>query len=166
MASEDRFTWKAGDVEIEDPRPDSRLPHSLHTDGSGTGPFEGPVEGAIGAVLKDADGTVVDELSEWIGPATNTIAEYWALIEGLRMARQHEVKQLEVHLDSQLLVDQLHGSSRVTKDYLIPLHRRAAALVEEFGKGNIAVTWTGRKENAEADRLAAEALKERRKTAL
>lgn len=160
VTSRDRFVWKAGDVEIVDSG--SRPLHTLRTDGSGNGSFEDPAEGAIGAVLKDVDGNVVDELSEWIGPATNTIAEYWALVEGLRMARRYKVKHLEVRVDSQLLVDQLKGSSRVTKEYLMPLHRRAAALLKEFD-GNVAVAWNGRKGNAEADRLAAKALTERPK---
>jgi hypothetical protein len=61
--------------ESDHPEP-SRRNYVLQKDGSGTGTLDHPVEGAIGVVRKDADGHKIDEISEPIGPAINTVAEY------------------------------------------------------------------------------------------
>jgi hypothetical protein len=79
----------------------------LHADGSGTGTIDNPAQGAIGVVLNDPDGHVVAEISSRIGPATNNVAEYRALIEGLRLARNRRIRRIRVFLDSELVVDQL-----------------------------------------------------------
>ena len=59
------------------------------TDGPGTGTAENRAEGAIGIVPRDPDGHLIAEVSKPIGPAINTVAEYQALIEGLKLAGSH-----------------------------------------------------------------------------
>ena len=137
--------------------------YRLNTDGSGTGTLEAPAQGAIGCVLRDPQGNIVPggEISEWIGPATNTVAEYWALIEGLRLAQFHGIHKIDVRVDSSLLVDQVKGTSKVTKEYLRPFHRRVCALLQELGEGNYTLEWVDRKENSDADRLATQGLTKR-----
>ena len=76
--------------EGDDPEPSKRN-YLLKTDGSGSGITDNPAQGAIGVVLKDPDGHLVDEISKPIGPAINTVAEYRALIEGLKLARSHRI---------------------------------------------------------------------------
>src|SRR3954451_15482294 len=68
--------------EGDHPEPSKRN-YLLHTDGSGTGTTDNPARGAIGVVLRDPDGHPIAEISDPIGPAINTVAEYRALIEGL-----------------------------------------------------------------------------------
>jgi ribonuclease HI len=130
----------------------SQRSYLLNADGSGTGKVENPSEGAIGIVLRNPDGEIIDTISKPIGPATNTIAEYRAFIEGLRLAHSHDVKRIRVFLDSELVVDQINGLARVTKDHLRSLHQEATELFEQFP--NRRVSWVPRKWNKEANALA------------
>lgn len=134
--------------------------HVLRTDGSGNGSLRAPDEGAIGVVITDSAGNEVGKISEWIGPSTNTLAEYWALIEGLRLAKTLEIKRLDIQIDSDLLVRQLHGQARVRKPYLLPFKRRVVALLSELGRENYKLTWVSRSNNSVADALATKALRQ------
>src|SRR6476659_5680566 len=91
--------------------------HLLKTDGSGTGTTENPAQGAIGAVLMGPDGQLIKEISEPIGPAINTVAEYRALIEGLELARSRRIQRIRVFLDSELVVEQVNGRAKVGKEF-------------------------------------------------
>jgi ribonuclease HI len=96
------------------------------------------------------------EISKRIGPAINTVAEYRALIEGLKLARSRGIQRIRVFLDSELVVDQVNGRARVGKEHIRPLHTEACSLRQEFP--NIRISWVPRKWNAEADALATKAL--------
>jgi ribonuclease HI len=128
----------------------------MNADGSGTGTTDNPAQGAIGVVLRYPDGHPLDEISEPIGPAINTVAEYRALIEGLKLARSHGIQRIRVFLDSELVVDQVNGRAKVGKQQIRPLHAEACSLRQEFP--NIRISWIPRKWNAEADALATKAL--------
>src|SRR4051812_23712495 len=114
--------------ESEHPEPSKRN-YLLNADGSGAGTTDNPAQGAIGVVLRDPDGHVIDEISKPIGPAINTIAEYQALIRGLKLARSHGIQRIRVFLDSELVVDQVNGRAKVAKDHLRPLHAEACSLL-------------------------------------
>lgn len=137
------------------PEPSKRN-HMLKADGSGTGTTDNPAEGAIGVVLMDPDGRLVAEISESIGSATNNIAEYRALIEGLKLARSRGIQRIRVFLDSELVVEQVNGRAKVGKEHIRPLHAEACSLLEEFP--SIRISWIPRKWNTEADALATKAL--------
>lgn len=130
----------------------------LQTDGSGNGTLVDPVEGAIGVVLMDPDGHTVQggEISKSIGPVTNSVAEYRALIEGLELAQLHGIKRIRVFVDSELVVDQVNGVSRVRAEHLKPWHNEALVLFNQFP--NWRISWVPRKWNKVADHLAAKAL--------
>ena len=140
------------------PEPSNRN-YLLNADGSGTGTVDNPAQGAIGVVLRDPDGRPVAEISRRIGPAINTVAEYRALIEGLKLARSHGIQRIRVFLDSELVVDQVNGRAKVGKEHIRPLHTEACLLREQFP--NIRISWVPRKWNAEADALATKALLDR-----
>jgi ribonuclease HI len=140
------------------PEPSKRN-YLLQTDGSGTGTIDNPAEGAIGVVLKDADGHKIGEISEPIGPAINTVAEYRALIEGLKLARSRGIQRIRVFLDSELVVDQVNGRAKVGKEHLKPLHTEACSLLQQFP--NHRLSWVPRKWNTDADALATKALRGR-----
>lgn len=146
------------DHEGDHPEPSKRN-YLLKTDGSGTGTVDNPAQGAIGVVLRDPDGQLIEQVSEAIGPAINTVAEYRALIEGLKLARGLGIQRIRVFLDSELVVDQVNGRANVGKENIRPLHAEACSLLQEFP--NIRVSWIPRKWNAEADALATEALRGR-----
>ena len=98
-----------------DPPEPSKRNYLLNADGSGTGTIDNPAQGAIGVVLRDPDGHLIAEISKRIGPAINTVAEYRALIEGLKLARSRGIQRIRVFLDSELVVDQLNGPAKVGK---------------------------------------------------
>jgi ribonuclease H / adenosylcobalamin/alpha-ribazole phosphatase len=125
----------------------------LYTDGGARG-NPGPAASAF--VLEAEDGTVLDARGEAIGMATNNVAEYQALVAGLRRAVEAGVTALEVISDSELLVKQMRGEYRVKNPALKELSLEAARLARELGP----VTYTAvrREHNELADRLVNEAL--------
>lgn len=115
-----------------------------------------PGNAAYGAVLRDADtGAVIAERGERIGVATNNVAEYRGLIAGLELYREHaEGADLEVRLDSKLVVEQMSGNWKIKHPSMRPLAVEANKLAP-FGTRFV---WVPREQNKEADRLANEAL--------
>jgi ribonuclease HI len=86
----------APETHERDHRAPSKRNYLLNADGSGTGTINNPAQGAIGVVLRDPDGQLIAEISKRIGPAINTVAEYRALIEGLKLARSHGIQRIRV----------------------------------------------------------------------
>ena len=127
----------------------------LKTDGSGWGTNENPEQAAIGVVLMDPEGKPIETISKAIEPAINTVAEYQALIAGLKLARSHEIQRIRVFVDSETVVEQVNGRAKVDKEQIRPLHEEACSLLKEFP--NHRVSWIPRKWNAEADELATKA---------
>jgi ribonuclease HI len=125
----------------------------LFTDGGSRG---NPGPAAYGYVIETDDGTVLAAHGEAIGVATNNIAEYRALVEGLRKAFELQVDELEVVSDSELLVHQMRGDYKVKNEALRELWLDANEFEKRLGK----VTYTAvrREHNELADRLVNEAL--------
>lgn len=121
----------------------------LHTDGGARG---NPGPAGIGVVLKDTGGKVIGEIAQGIGVQTNNEAEYKALIAGLELAAAKGVTELEVFMDSQLVVSQVKGEWKIKSDHLRQLAVRARSLLNRFDKAT--VNHVRREENAEADKLA------------
>ncbi len=111
-----------------------------------------PGPAGFGVRVEQPDGTLVEELAESIGVATNNVAEYRGLIAALEWARTRGERALHVRSDSLLLVQQMLGRYRVKHPGLQPLHAKARLLAHEIG----AVTFehVRRESNAHADRLA------------
>jgi ribonuclease HI len=125
----------------------------LFTDGGARG---NPGPAAYAYVLEADDGTVLAAHGEAIGVATNNVAEYRALVEGLRKASELQVGELEVISDSELLVHQMRGEYKVKKDTLRVLWEEAGELADRIGK--VRYTAVRREHNELADRLVNEAL--------
>ncbi|MDQ6935680.1 MAG: bifunctional RNase H/acid phosphatase [Actinomycetota bacterium] len=115
-----------------------------------------PGRAAYGAVLKDATtGVVLAEVGETIGVATNNVAEYRGLIAGLELAREHAPDaEIEVRMDSKLVVEQMSGNWRVKHPSMRPLAVEANRLAP-IGTTFI---WIPREQNKHADRLVNAAL--------
>jgi dinuclear metal center YbgI/SA1388 family protein len=133
----------------------------LRVDGGSRG---NPGPGAVGVVLEDADGRVVDTLGRTIGVCTNNVAEYKALLAGLELALEAGAEELEVLADSELLVKQVKGEYKVKNEGLKPLHAEAVSRICQFRR--VAIRHVRREENAEADRLVNKALDEAASTSL
>jgi ribonuclease HI len=125
----------------------------VHVDGGARG---NPGPAAIAAVLASTDGTVVEEHAEAIGHATNNVAEYRALLLGIRRARALGARELELIGDSELIARQVRGEYRVKDPSLRELHARVAAELSEVDRWTIRNV--PREDNAHADRLVNEAL--------
>jgi ribonuclease HI len=134
----------------------NRRYYLLNTDGGNSGDRLG--RAAIGALLRVRTPRLVTvaQISKEIGPATHNEAEYRALIEGLKLARDYGAKRIRVYMDSELVVDQVNGVFAVRQERLSELHKDARSLVAEFQDHRIC--WVPREWNAEADRLVNDAL--------
>lgn len=121
----------------------------LHTDGGARG---NPGPAGIGAVLMDESGEVIGELADGIGIATNNVAEYQALIAGLDLALTKGVTELEVFMDSELVISQMQGKWKIKNKALQPLALKASSLLNRFESATF--THVPREANADADKLA------------
>lgn len=125
----------------------------VHVDGGARG---NPGPAAIGVVVSDRDGAVLDEVSERIGDATNNVAEYRALVRGLERAAALGATDVEVVNDSELVARQVLGDYRVKQPHLRPLHAEAVAALGAFARWS--VRSVPRARNARADALVNAAL--------
>ncbi|BBY35206.1 bifunctional RNase H/acid phosphatase [Mycolicibacter minnesotensis] len=116
-----------------------------------------PGPAGYGAVVWSADRTsLLGEVNEAIGIATNNVAEYRGLIAGLTEAGRLGAAEVGVFMDSKLVVEQVAGRWKVKHPDLIPLHRQARELAAQFD--HVRYTWIPREKNSHADRLANQAM--------
>lgn len=125
----------------------------LHLDGGARG---NPGPAAVGVVIADQHGEVIDELAERIGDATNNVAEYEAVLRGVARAAELGATELELVNDSELVARQLSGAYKVKNAALRPLFEQARAALAGFDRWQIRNV--PRAQNADADRLVNEAL--------
>ncbi|MDD4357832.1 MAG: ribonuclease HI family protein [Smithellaceae bacterium] len=130
----------------------------LFSDGACRG---NPGIGGAGAVITDDSDRVLWEGSQYLGQCTNNIAEYQALILGLKGALVCGYKNLEIYLDSELLANQINGSYKVRNENLKILMQEVRRLLSSFASSE--VRHVLRCHNARADRLANLAIDEHRK---
>lgn len=126
---------------------------TLWTDGGARG---NPGPAAFAYVLQRDDGEQLDARGEYIGHATNNVAEYSALIGGLESAIACGVTELEVVSDSELMVKQMRGEYKVKNEALQELKEEAARLAARLGR--VRYTAVRREHNKLADRLVNDAL--------
>jgi ribonuclease HI len=125
----------------------------VHVDGGARG---NPGPAAAAAVLSTPDGDVVDEAHEYLGVATNNVAEYRGLLLGLQRARALGADEVEVVNDSELVAKQVNGVYKVKHPDMRPLHAAALEALQSFARWSIRSV--PRAENAAADALVNQAL--------
>jgi ribonuclease HI len=125
----------------------------VNVDGGARG---NPGPAAIAAVLSTPEGEVVEEVGETIGPATNNVAEYRAMLLGIERARERGAAELDLIGDSELIVRQVKGEYKVRDPALRDLHAEVRAALAGFDRWSI--RHVRREHNAEADRLVNAAL--------
>ena len=111
-----------------------------------------PGPAGIGVVLRSQDRTPLITLGKFIGRATNNVAEYHALISGLREAKKLGAKKIQIRGDSELIIKQMLGQYRVKHPDLKPLYEEACHLVDQFDE--VRIEHNLRHKNALADKLA------------
>lgn len=131
----------------------------VYTDGGARG---NPGPAAIGVLIRNSAGGVIVSYGEAIGHATNNEAEYRAVVSALKKVKAFFGKkaaknmEVEVRLDSELVVKQLNGKYKVEEERLFTLFIDTWNLRVELGK--IVFRHVPREENREADRLVNAAL--------
>ena len=116
-----------------------------------------PGPAGFGSVVWSADhSTVLAEIKEAIGTATNNVAEYRGLIAGLTESANLGATDVDAFLDSKLVVEQMSGRWKVKHPDLAQLHQEARRLASGFER--ISFSWIPREKNSHADRLANEAM--------
>lgn len=125
----------------------------LRIDGGSRG---NPGPAAIGVVVEDAEGRVLEEISDRIGHTTNNVAEYQALITGLETALDRGARYIRVLSDSELIVRQLRREYKVRDAQLKELFDLAVGLVRRFKR--VEIKHVPREENTAADLLVNKAL--------
>src|SRR5665213_4229377 len=126
---------------------------SAHCDGGARG---NPGPAGYGALIQDANGMVVAELSEFLGIRTNNYAEYSGLLGCLQFALENHYSRLRVVSDSELMVKQIQGKYQVKSPDLKPLYEEAKRRIAKLEKFEISHAL--RHKNKDADRLANEAM--------
>jgi ribonuclease HI len=143
-------------------RPDSSgLRLIVRTDGAARG---NPGPASAGAVLVDAsapgarrpDAPPLASISEYLDTQTNNVAEYTAVLRALVLAQELGACEVELLLDSNLIVEQLRGRWRVKDAKLIPIHADVRARLARFARWS--ATHVPRAQNHQADALCNEAI--------
>jgi probable phosphoglycerate mutase len=126
---------------------------SAHCDGGARG---NPGPSGFGALIQDADGRVLAELSEFLGIQTNNFAEYSGLLASLDYALANGHRRLRVISDSELMVKQIQGKYQVKSPGLRPLFEQAKKKIAQLD--GFEIVHALRHKNKDADRLANQAM--------
>jgi probable phosphoglycerate mutase len=126
----------------------------VEADGASRG---NPGPASYGALVRDPEtGTVLAERAEVLGTTTNNVAEYRGLIAGLEAAREIDASaEVEVRMDSKLVVEQMSGRWQVKHPSMRPLAVEARSVLPPE---QVRYIWVPREKNKAADRLANAAL--------
>lgn len=125
----------------------------INVDGGARG---NPGPAAAACVVSTPEGEVLLERAELLGVSTNNVAEYRALLLGLRAAAELDASEVEVVGDSELIAKQVQGVYKVKHESMKPLHRQAMDALKGFASWSIRTV--PRAENAAADALVNAAL--------
>jgi ribonuclease HI len=126
---------------------------TVNVDGGARG---NPGPAAIGVVVRNDDGAIVEAVGETIGRTTNNVAEYRALLRGIELASAHGADEVELIGDSELIVRQIEGRYKVKHADMKELHAKAKRMLAGFDSWSI--RHVKRAQNADADKLVNEAL--------
>ncbi len=132
----------------------------VFTDGASRG---NPGPASYGFTIADEGGKLLHEQGEFIGIATNNVAEYMGVLEALKTLKKKYVKsnplQVSFYADSKLVAEQLSGRYKIKSSHLRVLIEQIKVLEDEVGI--VTYNHVPRAKNSEADRLANKALDER-----
>ncbi len=125
----------------------------LSTDGGARG---NPGPAGAGWVIKDENGAIILEHGQYLGETTNNVAEYTALIEALKSSKTLGGTDLEISMDSELIVKQMLGEYKIKQPHLQELAAKVKRLLAEFD--NYSFKHILREFNKEADRMVNQAI--------
>jgi ribonuclease HI len=125
----------------------------IYVDGASRG---NPGAAGIGISLQDPAGAELATVSRPLGRTTNNRAEYTALVEALKLAKEQQFEGVEIRADSQLMVRQMTGQYQIRDQFLKGLWEEAQRLSKQFS--SFVIAHIPRDENDRADELANQAL--------
>ena len=132
----------------------------IYTDGASRG---NPGHASYGFTISDEKGNLLHEEGEYIGIATNNVAEYTAVLEALKHVKNKLAKEeplrIELSADSKLVAEQLSGNYKVKAKHLKPIIEQIKILATKLG--NVTYSHILRSQNTTADKLANQALDNR-----
>ncbi|MFH0827028.1 MAG: ribonuclease HI family protein [Candidatus Omnitrophota bacterium] len=126
----------------------------IYIDGASKG---NPGPSGIGVVIS-REGETIENISRFIGTATNNVAEYTALIHALEKAQSLKAQALKINTDSQLLYKQVCKVYKIKSPNIRELYHQAQALMSGFKQ--VAIREIPREKNKGADKLATHAINE------
>ena len=126
---------------------------TIYTDGGSRG---NPGPGGAAYILKDEDGNTIGGRGAFMTNTTNNVAEYAALVGGLKATTEMGCKNISVYSDSELMVKQINGQYRVKNSKLKIFYNQCIDLLAGFETWKI--THIRREKNEEADALANRAM--------
>lgn len=131
VTDKDRHLAEAIDkiTSVKATKPAAITKAKLFADGGSRG---NPGPSALGYVILDMDDGIIKKEGIYLGITTNNQAEYRAVKAGLETAIKLGVKDLEVYLDSMLVVNQVNGEWKMKNADLLPIHTAIKALIPEF----------------------------------
>ena len=112
----------------------------LHIDGASRG---NPGEAGFGIHVTTPEGAELAQLYGYLGPASNNVAEYQALLHGLRYALARGARRVHVFSDSGLVVRQMSGSYRVKHPAMVHVRDPIVKGVPERGKAAVGMRFRG-----------------------
>lgn len=122
----------------------------VYTDGGSRG---NPGPSGCGVFLSSQDGSIIEKKYKYIGVATNNIAEYTAVLLGVRRAIELGATCIDLRADSLLVIEQLSGNYRIKNAQLKEIYLEIQEMIQKWG-GKISFTHVRREQNTEADRLS------------
>ncbi|HIH25248.1 ribonuclease HI family protein [Candidatus Woesearchaeota archaeon] len=128
---------------------------NVYCDGASRG---NPGRSSIGVVIYDSDMNIIERYKEFIGKNTNNFAEYSSLIKALKLASKFTDNEVNVFMDSELVVKQLLGKYKVKQVHLKILFDKVKINEKLFSKVNYKNVPRENIYQQEADKLANEAL--------
>jgi ribonuclease HI len=121
----------------------------VNVDGASRG---NPGESGIGVAIFDKDSNLINEACDYLGVVTNNMAEYKALILGIKLSMKYNAKKILFKSDSELMVKQIKGEYKVKNTQLKLLYTEVQSLLKKLP--NWGIMHIPREENKEADLLA------------
>ena len=117
-----------------------------------------PGPAGAGVLIEDEQGVRLQARHKWLGTMTNNQAEYHALVEGLKAAREWKPDRLQIFLDSNLVVEQVKGRFKIKEPELQKLHGEVMRLLADLP---FEIQHVAREQNRGADHLANMAIDEK-----
>ena len=111
--------------------------YSLYFDGASR---SNPGPASYGGVIYDENNIEVGTYYDYIGKATNNVAEYLGLFAGLKACKDNNIKNLIVYGDSKLVIEQVKGNWNVKSENLKPIYNEIKNLLDEYSFEHIEFT--------------------------